>query len=85
MCKWDVAIWNKDNIATCVQVNIFVIHIDKLDEKEMLFSVKILIELVWYDSRLTFYNLNSYMVSGDNVGKEEKEGLWIPQLIFSNA
>jgi hypothetical protein len=51
----------------------------------MLFSAKILIELVWYDSRLTFYNLKSYMVAGNNIGKAEKAGLWIPQLIFSNS
>lgn len=40
---------------------------------------------MWYDSRLTFYNLKSFNGSGNNVGKEEKEGLWIPQLIFSNS
>ena len=75
----------KDNITTKVSVNISVIHIDKLDETEMLFSVKILIQLMWYDSRLTFYNIKNYNGSGNNVGKEEREGLWIPQLIFSNS
>jgi len=75
----------KDNITTSVHVNISVIHIDKLDEKELFFTVKILISLVWYDSRLTFYNLKRFMVSGNNVGKVEKEGVWIPKLIFSNS
>ena len=44
---------------TAIQMNISLICIDNLEESAMSFSIKILAELKWYDSRLSFYNLKS--------------------------
>jgi hypothetical protein len=48
-----------DMNKTPIHINISVIHIDNLDETSMSYTIKILVELKWYDTRLTFYNLKS--------------------------
>ncbi len=48
---------SEEKKVTLVSVNISVIYIDNLEEAGMTFSVKIKIQLKWYDSRLKFYNL----------------------------
>jgi hypothetical protein len=50
-----------DRKITIVYVNISVLHIDNLEESDMTMSVKIMILLKWYDSRLTFYNLKAIL------------------------
>ena len=44
------------------------IYIDNLNEVTMMFSAKILVQLTWYDSRLSYYNLKAEMKRGNNVG-----------------
>ena len=75
----------KDKIVTNVSVNISISNIDKLDEMEMTFSVKIHVALQWRDSRVTFYNLKSQRERGNHVSKLEREKLWIPALVFTNS
>ena len=76
---------SKNSILTQVYVNITVVNIDKLDETGTTFSVKIQIQLTWYDSRLKFFNLHKNMIRGKNVGRTERDRIWIPRLIFSNS
>lgn len=74
-----------DKEPTKVFVNISVLYIDKLDEKEMTYSVKVHIQLKWCDKRLIFYNLRDEMKRGNVVGLDERDDLWIPKLVFSNS
>ena len=76
---------SKNSILTQVYVNITVVNIDKLDETGTTFSVKIQIQLTWYDSRLKYFNLHENMKRGKNVGRIERDHIWIPRLIFSNS
>ncbi len=76
---------SKHEIITQVYVNITVANIDKLDETGTTFSVKIQVQLKWYDSRLKFFNLLGNMKRGKNVGRSERDRIWIPKLIFSNS
>jgi len=71
--------------TTLIQINISVIYIDELEEAKNTFSVKIKILLKWYDSRLTFFNLRGEMKRGNVVGSDERNGIWIPQLVFANS
>ncbi len=76
---------SKNEIITQVFVNISVVNIDKLDETGTTFSVKIQVQLKWYDSRLKFFNLHESIKRGKNVGRTERDRIWIPRLIFSNS
>ena len=51
----------------------------------MTFKVNFLISLVWYDNRLTFYNLKFEIDGENNVGAELQDVIWIPRLVFSNS
>ena len=68
-----------------VYVNVSIVYIDKLEESEMSFSIKILVQLKWYDSRVTFDNLKIKLKQGNKVGNNDRNQLWIPKLIFSNS
>ena len=38
-----------------------------------------------FTCRLTFSNLHEEMKRGNNVGRRERDQIWIPKLIFSNS
>ena len=74
-----------DKEPTKVFVNVSILYIGKLDEREMTYSVKIHIKLKWCDKRLIFYNLRDEMKRGNVVGLDERDDLWIPKLVFTNS
>jgi hypothetical protein len=49
---------------TPVEANITVTYIDELNENDMRMSLKILVKLKWFDTRLKFYNLKGDMEKG---------------------
>jgi hypothetical protein len=49
---------------TPVEANITVTYIDELNENDMRMSLKILVKLMWFDTRLKFYNLKGDMDTG---------------------
>ena len=51
-------------------------YVDKLDENEMTFSIKILIRLNWKDERIDFYNLKNETDKGNIVEADVKDLLW---------
>ena len=56
------------NSYTKVYINISLISIDNVDERAMMFSAKIRVQLKWFDRRLVYHNLRAEMKSGNNVG-----------------
>jgi hypothetical protein len=74
-----------DKEPTNVFVNLSILYIDKLDEIGMIYSVKVHIQLKWYDKRLIFYNLRDEMKRGNVVSLDERDDLWIPKLVFTNS
>ncbi len=52
---------------TPVEANITVTYIDELNENSMRMSLKILVKLKWFDTRLKFYNLKGDMEKGLKV------------------
>ena len=61
---------------TKVFANISIVYVDKLDENEMTFSIKILIQLNWKDERIRLYNLKNDTNKGNIVESEIKDLLW---------
>ena len=56
-----------------VTVNINVTYIDNIDENSNIFTVKILLQMSWFDSRLHYRNLNANRTQGNSAFKSETE------------
>jgi hypothetical protein len=70
---------------TKIEVNMTLLSIGSFQEIEMTFKVSFLISLKWYDSRLTFYNLNKDTAGENNVGHTLALDIWIPRVMFGNS
>ena len=64
------------HFRTKVFANISIVYVDKLDENEMTFSIKILIQLNWKDERIGFYNLKNEANKGNIVEADMTDLLW---------
>ena len=72
---------NPDFMQGCtnVSVNISIIYMDNIDENLMKMSIKVLLQLKWFDTRLKYKNLNPNVTSGSNLDNTQKY-----QVIFLN-
>ena len=69
---------------TVVNVSVDLLTILKVSEVESLFSCQLRLFLTWMDQRLQFNNLK--MESNQNsLSLQEKDGIWIPRVIFKNT
>ena len=53
-----------------------------IDEMNMKFNSKLEISMTWRDKRITFYDL---MNEGNFLTTEQRESIWVPQLVFVNS
>ena len=76
---------DNDNIES-VHVNIStkVIDILNINEVQQSFKVKFSILLSWYDYRLVYHNLKTSRIANSPT-VEEKDKLWIPNIVFDNT
>ena len=56
----------------------------EIGEVAMLFRNQFKLYMDWFDSRVTFYNLNANQGLNTLV-EEEKQKIWTPSLIFDNT
>ena len=66
--------------STNVSVNMSMMYIDDIDENMMKMSVKVLLQLKWFDSRLIYRNLNSNLTYGSNLDKDQRDQVNLPIL-----
>ena len=57
---------------TNVSVNISIIYMDNIDEHLMKMSIKVLLQLKWFDTRLKYKNLNPNVTNGSNLDNNQK-------------
>ena len=75
---------NESDRRVKVDVSVDIVNILNILEIKSIIQVRFFLYLSWHDPRLVFFNLKSD--SGLNVlSKEEREGLWLPKLVFSNT
>jgi len=74
-----------DANGTDIFVNFTVFDLNSFHEISMSYRVKFAITLKWFDSRLTFTNLQNGTDFKNKIGKSEREMIWIPQLLISNS
>ena len=74
-----------DANGTDVFVNFIIFDLNSFHEISMSYRVKFALTLKWNDSRLTFTNLQNGTDFKNKIGKEERERIWIPQLLISNS
>jgi hypothetical protein len=83
--KMEDAPIDADANGTNIFVNFTVYNLDSFHEISMSYRIKFGITLKWFDSRLTFTNLQNGTDFKNKIGKVEKEMIWIPQLLISNS
>ena len=71
--------------GTNVFVNFTILDLISFHEISMSYRIKFDITLKWYDSRLTFINLQNGTDYKNKLGKADREMIWIPQLLISNS
>ena len=59
--------FDRDTKVCNVTVNINITYIDNIDENSNIFTVKIHLEMSWYDPRLQFRNLNANFTQGNSA------------------
>ena len=78
--------FHKDGTVDKLDVNVTIVvqDINNIDEVEMKYTVAFLFEARWFDSRLTWLDLNnnSYL---NRPSFNQKRQLWIPKIVFSNS
>ena len=73
--------FTKDEKAS-VQVGFRIESIGKIDEVEMTFDCKFLLNLKWYDFRLEYMHIYGYHRM---LSRESAKEIWLPNLIMTNA
>jgi len=74
-----------DANGTDIFVNFTIFELSSFHEISMSYRIKFDITLKWYDSRLTYTNLQNGTDFKNKIGKAEREMIWIPQLLISNS
>ena len=67
-----------------VKIKIELLKILEIGEVEMLFRNQYRLYMEWFDSRVTFYNLQENQGLNTLI-QEEKDRIWTPSLIFDNT
>ena len=65
-----------------VQVNITIESLSKINELDMIFTARVLLQIQWKDGRLYFNDLNDGV---DILDPNEMKEIWRPPLILSNS
>ncbi|XP_071749061.1 uncharacterized protein [Lepeophtheirus salmonis] len=66
-----------------IQVELFVLKILSIDEKNNKFSLKVEVKLRWQDVRVIFFRLSKDIPS--ILTEEEKNLIWVPMIYFENS
>ena len=67
-----------------VNVSIHIKNIFDVKELSMEFTVRLLLTMEWYDSRIIFRNLKEE-IEENIISLEESQHLWLPSLCFKNS
>lgn len=67
-----------------ILVSLDILMLSEFHEIDFSYKMKFLIYVSWFDSRLLFQNLNNVTFK-NIIGKEKKDLLWTPPLIFTNS
>nr|XP_040574062.1 uncharacterized protein LOC121123047 [Lepeophtheirus salmonis] len=70
------------NSMTSIRLKFHLNSINYVDEMNNLININFKITLTWYDPRLEF---NSILQQVKYISEEEKNKLWIPQLVFKSV
>ena len=67
-----------------VIVNITIQSIQKVSEVDMKFAASFLMEAMWFDTRLTWNDLNKNP-SLNRPSRSQKGKFWVPKIVFGNT
>ena len=78
------ALGNRTTDKIIIKVSSDIIDILEMDEINSIFQVQFYLHFTWYDNRLTYFDLKDD-IGLNTLSPEEKQKIWIPELIFDNT